>query len=78
MANLALNRPRRSRFASPLKLRFEPILLATHLLAQLNYGDNRFITRVMLILDISKNYHPLCQVVASYAITSGLPIIDTL
>jgi hypothetical protein len=40
MANPALNRPRRSRFASPLQLTLKPILLAAHLLAQLNYGDN--------------------------------------
>jgi hypothetical protein len=43
MANLALNRPRRSRFASPLQLSFEPILIVAHLLAQPNYGDNNFI-----------------------------------
>jgi hypothetical protein len=40
MANLALNRPRRSRFASPLQFPFKPILLAAHLPAQPNYGDN--------------------------------------
>jgi hypothetical protein len=40
MANLALNRPRRSRFANPLQLFFKPILLAFHLLVQPNYGDN--------------------------------------
>jgi hypothetical protein len=40
MANLALNCPRRGRFASPLQLSFEPILLAAHLLTQLNYDDN--------------------------------------
>jgi hypothetical protein len=40
MTNLALNRPLRSRFASPLQLSFEPILLAAHLLAQPNYGDS--------------------------------------
>jgi hypothetical protein len=40
MANLALNCPRKSRFANPLQLCFEPILLAAHLLAQPNYGDN--------------------------------------
>jgi hypothetical protein len=40
MANLALNRPRWSQFASPLQLSFEPILFAAHLLAQPNYGDN--------------------------------------
>jgi hypothetical protein len=37
---LALNRPHRSRFASPLQLSFEPILLVALLLAQPNYGDN--------------------------------------
>jgi hypothetical protein len=43
MANLALNCPHRSRFASVLQLSFEPILLAAHLLAQLNYDDNTYL-----------------------------------
>jgi hypothetical protein len=47
MANLALNHPRRSRFASPFQLTFEPILLAAHLLAQPNYGDNRGIPKIV-------------------------------
>jgi hypothetical protein len=47
MANLAVNRPRRSRFASPLQLSFEPILLAAHLLAQPNYGDNKKILSLL-------------------------------
>jgi hypothetical protein len=51
MANLALNRPRRSRFASLLQLFFEPILLAAHLLAQPNYGDN-----TSSVIMISRNF----------------------